>query len=168
MVRSKKIIFVSHSLLNQNVMPIGTEKYPGAVKELLELLAESEVGIVQLPAIEVDYNGGINSKPKPKESYDKKPFRDSCKKVSINVIQQIEKYMKENYSVVGILGVEFSPIYGVHQVENGRKFVPGKGIFIEELEREMQKKNFQIPIIGIDLNNIYSSITKVQSLLKFT
>jgi len=167
MARSKRIVFVSHSLLNQNVMPLGTEKYPGAVKELLELLNESEVGIVQLPAIEVDYNGGINSKPKPKTFYENKTFRDQCRRVSQDTIKQIENYLKENYKVLGILGVEFSPIYGVNKIENGRKFTPGKGVFIEELETEMQKKNFQVPIIGIDLNNIYSSITRVQSLLNF-
>jgi hypothetical protein len=64
--------------------------------------------------------------------------------------------------------VELSSTCGVHQVQNGRKNVPGKGILMEEIEKEMQKKNFQVPIIGVNLDNIFSSIEKVQSLLKFS
>jgi len=87
--------------------------------------------------------------------------------MSISIIKQIEKYLKEDYNVVGIVGVEFSPTCAVHRVNNGRKNVPGKGILIEELETKMQKKNFQVPIIGVNLNNVYSSIDKIQSMLKF-
>ena len=76
--------------------------------------------------------------------------------------------MEKNYKILGILGVEQSSTCGVYQIQNGRRSVPGKGIFIEELEKEMEKKNFQVPIIGVNLNNIFSSLEKVQSLLKFS
>ena len=168
MERSKKIIFVSHCLLNQNVRPIGGEKYPGAVKDLLELFAESGVGIVQIPCPQIEFNEGLNRKSKPKDSYDTNGFRLKCQQLSNNIIETIENYLRKNYSVLGILGVELTSTCGVYQIKNGRRSVPGKGIFIEELEKEMQKKNFQVPIIGVNLNNIFSSMGKVQSLLKFT
>jgi len=31
----------------------------------------------------------------------------------------------------------------------------------------MHKKNYQVPIIGIDLNNVYSSVEKIHQLLKY-
>jgi len=168
MERSKRVIFVSHCLLNQNARPLGGEKYAGTVKDLLELFAEAGIGIVQLPCPQLEFNGGLNRRLKTKTAYDTNGYRDFCKKISLNLIEQIERYLKKNYNVVGILGVELSSTCGVHQIETGRKRTPGKGIFIEELEAEMQKKNFQVPIVGINLNNIFSSIEKVQSLLKFS
>jgi len=168
MERSKKVVFVSHCLLNQNVRPSGSEKYPGVVKDLLGLFAEAGIGIVQLPCPHIEFNEGLNRKLKSKTSYETNGYRICCQKISSSIIEEIERYLKEDYSVVAIIGVELSSTCGVHQVENGRRNVPGKGILIEEIEKNMQKKNFQVPIIGINLNNIYSSIERVQSLLKFS
>jgi len=168
MERSKKVIFVSHCLLNQNARPIGGEKYPGSVKDLLEIFAEAGIGIVQLPCPQLEFNGGLNRRLKSKNAYDTKGYRNFCHKVSSQLIKQVESYMKEDYKIIGILGVEFSSTCGVHQVKDGRRNVPGKGILIEELEAEMEKKNFQVPIVGVNLNNIFNSIERVRSLLKFT
>lgn len=168
MDRSKKIILVSHCLINQNVRPLGGEKYSGIVKELLELLSESGVGIIQIPCPQMEFSDGLNRKSKSKDSYDNNGFRAKCQKLSCSVIETIESYLSKNYEILGILGVEQSSTCGVYQIQNGKRNVPGKGIFIEELEREMEKKNFQVPIIGVNLNNIFSSMEKVQSLLKFT
>jgi len=164
---NKKVIFVSHCLLNQNTRPVGNKKYE-AVKELLTIIAESNVGVVQLPCPQVEFNGGLKRRAKSKDAYDTKSYRKRCNKLSLGLLKQIEKYLKENYQVLGILGVEFSSTCGVHQVENGRRNSPGKGILIEELENEMQKKNFQVPVIGVNLNNMFSSMEKVQALLKYS
>ena len=167
MQRGKKVVFVSHCILNQNAKAVGRDKYPGAVRDLIELFAEAGVGMVQIPCPQLDFNSGLDRRPKNKTTYDKKAFRGSCKKLSSSLLKQIETYLQKNYTVIGILGVESSPTCGVQQIENGSKNVPGKGIFIEELETEMQKKNFQVPVIGINLNNMYSSMEKLQSLLKY-
>ncbi len=167
MERSKRVIFVSHCLLNQNVLPVGMEKYPGAVKELLEFFAEAGVGIVQMPDPETEYFG-LDRKPKTKDDYDTKSFRKICRQFSKLILEQIQKYKQKNYNVVGLLGVEFSPTYAVHQITNGTKNTPGKGIFIEELEEEMRKKNFQVPIVGINMNNLFSSMEKLNALIKYS
>lgn len=168
MDRSKKVVFVSHCLLNQNARAKNQEKAPGVIKDIMELFVESEVGVVQLPCPQIVHNGGgINRKFTPTKQIENNGYRKECKKISDSIIKQVESYIKEDYKVVGIVGVEFSPTCAVHRVNNGRKNVPGKGVLIEELENKMQKKNFQVPIVGINLNNIYSSIEKVQALLKF-
>ncbi|MFH0929213.1 MAG: CD3072 family TudS-related putative desulfidase [Candidatus Aenigmatarchaeota archaeon] len=168
MKRGKKIVFVSHCLLNQNTMPVGKASFAGSVKDLLELFAESGVGIVQLECPQMEFNNGLDRRPATKGSYENNGFKQNCQKMSSQVLERIETYMKKDYKVLGIIGVEFSKTCGVHQVRNGRRSTPGKGIFMEELELEMQKKNFQVPMIGVNLNNVYSSIDKIQSLLKFT
>ncbi len=167
MERSKKVIFVSHCILNQNAAPLGSEKYPGAVKEVLHMLSEADVGIVQLPCPSLEFFSGIDREKKPKSFYDTPKYRSYCKKLAKIVIKQIEKYLKSGYRVLGILGVEFSPTCAVYQIENGSKISPGKGILIEEIENEMKKKNFQVPIVGVNFNNIYATIEKLHALLKY-
>ncbi len=167
MERSKKIIFVSHCILNQNAKALGKEKSGGAIKELVELLTQSGIGIIQLPCPQVEFNDGLGRKPKTKSSYDNKEYRAYCRKLSKEILAQIEKYLRADYSVLGMVGVEFSPTCAVHQLENGTRSAPGKGIFIEEFEDEMRKKNFQIPIFGANLNNIFVTTEKLQNLLKY-
>ncbi len=164
MERSRKVIFVSHLLLNQNAAPCGCEKAPGAVKELLELLGESGIGIIQLPDPELECFG-LDRKSKGKDTLDTKSYRTTCRKLAADVLRQIESYMKANYQVVGMLGVEFNPTWAVHQLSNGTRNVPGKGILIEEIEAAMHGKRYQVPIIGVNLNNIFSSAEKLQALL---
>ncbi|MEM5782056.1 MAG: 2-thiouracil desulfurase family protein [Candidatus Aenigmatarchaeota archaeon] len=161
----RKIIFVPHCILNQNVRAIGKEKANGAIKEIVNFLVEAEVGIVQLPCPEIEFDGGLRRQFKAKENY-KENHRNQCKEISLKILNTIKKYLENEYKVLGILGIELSPTCGVYRIENGKKIVPGKGIFIEELEKEMQKKNFQVPIIGVNLNNAYSAIEKLGLLLK--
>lgn len=169
MERSKRIIFVSHCILNQNAKPLGREKSSGTIKELVELFSEAGVGVVQLPCPQLDFNGsGINRKARMKPSHDTKKYRAYCRKTAKLVLKQIEKYLKANYTVLGILGIELSPSCAVYQIENGNRNVPGKGIFIEELEEEMKKKTFQVPIVGVNLNSLYSTIEKIQALLRYS
>jgi len=164
----KKILFVSHCILNQTARATGKQRSNGTIKELMELFSESGVGIVQLPCPEIVYNGVTNRKSKSKTANDTKSYRNSCKKLSDSLLLQIKDYLQKDYNVIGVLGVELSPTCAVHQLENGSKNVPGKGIFMEELETAMRKKNFQVPVIGVNLNNLYSSMEKLQNLLQYS
>ena len=90
MERSKKVVFVSHCLLNQNARALGSEKYPGAVKDLTDMLSEAGIGIVQIPCPQLDFDGtGINRKMKTKESYDSKPYRKHCQNLSNSILIQV-------------------------------------------------------------------------------
>jgi len=156
----KKVVFVSHCILNQNVRAVGKEK---SVKEIVKLFAEAEIGIVQLPCpAEFD---GLERDNKAKEAYNE-VYRKHCREISLEILRSIKKYLDKEYKVLGILGIEFSPTCGVYRIEDRNKIVPGKGIFIEELEKEMQKKNFQVPIISVNINNAFSSLEKLSLLLK--
>ena len=162
----KKVVFVPHCILNQNVRAVGKEKSNGTIKEIVNFFAEAEIGIIQLPCPEAEFDGGLNRQFKTKEAYDKEVYRKHCKEISLKVLETVKKYLDEEYKVLGILGIEFSPTCGVYRIENGKKIVPGKGILIEELENEMRKKNFQVPIISVNLNNVFSTLEKLSLLLK--
>lgn len=162
----KKVVFVPHCILNQNVRAVGKEKSNGTIKEIVNFFAEAEVGIVQLPCPEVEFDGGLDRPLKTKENYNNEIYRNCCREISLKILKEVRKYLDKEYKVVGILGVEFSPTCAVYRIENGNKILPGKGILMEELEKEMQKENFQVPIIAVNLNNIFSTLEKLSLLLK--
>ena len=153
----EKIIFVSHCILNQSIRK---EKF-SKIKELVKLLTESDVGMVQLPCPKIDCNGKFI-----RNENNAKIYKKYCEKTSVFIVNTIKKYLDANFKVIGILGVEFSPICGVYRINNGKKNVAGKGILIQGIENEMQKKNFQVPIISINLNNVFSTLEKIDLLLK--
>ena len=155
---------MSHCLLNQNARSVGTSRYPGPIKELLNIFSEAGVGIVQIPCPHVEFEKGIHRKSKI--TYTSK-YKNECKKLSTSILKQIEAYISKNYKVLGVLGVELSSTCGVRQIKSGSRSVPGKGILIEALEEQMRKKNFQVPIVGVDLNNVYSSVEKINQMLKY-
>jgi predicted secreted protein len=161
----KRVVFVPHCILNQNVRAVGKEKSDGTIKEIVNFFAEAEVGIIQLPCPEVEFDGGLDRQLKAKENYNTF-YRECCREISLKILKEVRKYLEKEYKVIGILGIEFSPTCGVYRIENGKRIVPGKGILIEELEKEMQKENFQVPIIAVNLNNIFSSLEKLSLLLK--
>ena len=51
--RSKKIIILSHCLLNQNSISDGTADYPSQFNEIIELIMMNNIGIIQLPCPEM-------------------------------------------------------------------------------------------------------------------
>ena len=155
----KKVIFVPHCILNQSI-----RNESGTTKQLLNIFAESEIGIIQLPCPEVEFDG-LNREIKAKEFYNSK-YRKHCEELSIKILKDVKRYLDSNYKVLGILGIELSPTCGVYRIRTKKKISPGKGILIEEIEKEMRKNNFQVPIISVNLNNIFSSLEKINLLLK--
>lgn len=152
----EKVIFVPHCVLNPLV-----NKDSRSTKEMIRLFAESEIGIVQLPCPEIEYNGKLI-----KQVNDCKKFRELCKRLSLKVLKDVKKYLEADYVVLGILGVEFSHTCGVHRIQNGGKNTPGRGVFIDELEKEMQKRNFQVPIVSTNFQNMFSTLEKMSLLIK--
>ena len=56
-VRSRKVLFVSHCTLNQNAKVRVIAKFPGAIRPLVELLLDNDVGMYQMPCPEMTYLG---------------------------------------------------------------------------------------------------------------
>jgi len=166
MERSRNVVFVSHCILNQNVLPKNLERFSGAFKEILSLLTEHGVGIIQLPCPEFEFLG-LNRDFRIKRNFTNK-YREKCSLFADSIIDQIRKYLQNNYRVLAIIGVDSSPSCAPMKINNGKRDVLGKGIFVEEIENKMQKEKFQIPIIGISFGSQIESINKIQKLLKYS
>jgi predicted secreted protein len=57
--RGKKVAFVSHCLLNQNVRYLGGATRPAMIDAVVDDLRRRDIGVVQMPCPEVDAWGGV-------------------------------------------------------------------------------------------------------------
>jgi len=146
----RKIVLLSNCILNGNTQ---------SSKELVKFFTDSNIGIVQLPCPKFRFESNVDDKKKCSKLY-----RNYCKELSTKVMCDVEKYAKTECDVLGIVGIEFSANCGVNKFSNGKKGW-GKGIFFEELEKQMEVKKMQIPFLGADMNNVFSTMRKFQVLV---
>lgn len=139
MERSKKIIFISHCILNQNSVVDPLARSKGAYKDIIETIMKNNIGIHQLPCPEFRYLG-MERKPMSKEEYDTENFRIICKDISLDTINIMKEYINSKYEIIGIIGINNSPTCSI----NNRK-----GILMEELLKELEKNEINIPLIDV-------------------
>ena len=133
----KKIIFVSHCILNTaskvvlyNQTDMDAEE--NLRKKFMHKAIDQEVQIIQLPCPEFTLYG-----PKRwghvSNQFDNTFFRDHCRKILAPCIQQLKEYLANEdwFEVLGIVGVDGSPSCGVDYKS---------GIFMQVL-KEILKEN---------------------------
>lgn len=127
--RSRRIMLVSHCLLNENTRYAGGATRPGAVAEVIDELSAAGVGIHQLPCPERLAWGGVlkrhsimlyHSKGRPIYlvrgillkaflCWTDVIYRRLARKVS----RDVADYQRSGFSVTGIIGIGSSPSCGV-------------------------------------------------------
>ncbi|NLY08352.1 MAG: hypothetical protein GXZ11_00405 [Tissierellia bacterium] len=143
MHRSKKILFVSHCVLNQNsvVKPLARAK--GAYRDIVSTIMENGIGVHQLPCPEFKQLG-LNREPMSKVQYSTTEYRALCHICAVETVEIIKHYKSEGYKIMGIIGIEQSPTCSI----SGEQ-----GIFMEELFEEL--KTHGIELSTIDVPTIY-------------
>lgn len=166
MNRSKKVVFVSHCLLNTNSKVKGlSTTYAGAFRPLIESFMTKDYGIVQLPCPELQYMG-LKRWSMTKEQYDFPAFRSFCMKLAENSVAQMKMYQDEGYELCGIYGIDGSPTCGVafsckgfgggcfeHYDSIEEYPLDEKGIFMESLEALIKEYDIRIQFYGINEAN---------------
>ena len=152
--RSGRIAVVAHCILNQNSRVLGLAESSSAIAEIVEFLIRNDMGIIQMPCPELTY-AGILRKSQTKDEYDNTMFRNHCKKIAEEIVEQVQEYSKGKIKARIIIGVDGSPSCGITD----------SGILIEELRSMLKKKGFTVPFYGIryerlseDLNNLEKMI----------
>ncbi|HHF09761.1 MAG TPA: DUF523 domain-containing protein [Methanomicrobia archaeon] len=148
MKRSRKIIFVSHCLINTNSKALTSAKHKAYYEGIVEKILKNDVGIIQAPCPELLY--GVNRPPMNKEFYDTEEYREYCRDIIEYLLEIYKLYSKNRYQILGFVGIEGSPTCGVsktHITVNGEpKKVKGKGVFIEELEKKCKEEGIELKI----------------------
>ena len=138
MNRSKKIIVVSHCILNANAKVRPLAVYPGVLKSVIHQFIENGTGIFQLPCPESSYLG-INRWGMCFEQYDTPKFRRHCRKILEPCLDQIEAFVSAGYEIVGVIGADGSPNCGVNKIPTGLE----GGVISQADTMENQLKNFE-------------------------
>ena len=140
MLRDKKLILLSHCILNQNsvVLPLARSKggFP-----IAKSLLDQGIGIIQLPCPEFKFLGP-ERKPMNKEEYDSPEYRTLCRDLFSPILEDIKKYLAQGYSLVGIMGINESPTCSI---------TGSRGIFMEEIFSMLNGEaiditHFEIPV----------------------
>jgi len=159
--RSKRIVLVAHCVLNQNAKIDGCAHYPGAMREVVELLVASGCGIVQLPCPELVHLGldrqVDRQSPRTIESEDSRvgELMEAsagtlcCRRIAEDSAQLVEEYLRNGFLVVGMLGINGSPTCGVETTWSGGREAAGRGVLIRELDEACRRRGVTLAARGI-------------------
>jgi predicted secreted protein len=153
--RSRRIVLVSHCLLNQSAKVQGLAEYPGVFEPVAAVLFREGAGLIQLPCPEAVLLGPERpAGTDTKEQYDTPEYRETCRTIAGRVAAGAAAYRKAGVAIPCLLGVEGSPSCSVDSVpqlgkDGERVLRPGMGIFMEILGKELEQAGLQIPKVGI-------------------
>lgn len=178
MKRSKKIVVISHCLLNVNAKVEGLAVERACAKKLIQYLIENDYGMIQLPCAEMDMCG-INRWGQVKSQLDHPNYRRRCRELMQPVVCQIEDYISNGYQIEAVIGVDGSPTCGVNRTcigewrgEIGEQYhtmekaasgrmSPEAGVMMEVLREMLRDSNISIPFYALDEESLdYFPINK--------
>lgn len=149
-VRSRKCVFVSHCLLAQGIMAEGiVKKFPGPVRPLLQFCLDHDINIMQMPCPEtLCMSGGLGRAPHGKDWYEQRGLRETSRDIAKGQVKYMASLVDAGYSILAVVGVDFSPACGVSYLNRGRRVVKDQGIYVEELQSMLAEKGLDIPFVG--------------------
>ena len=151
--RSKKVVPIVHCILNHNARIDRFGRYPGAIKEIIEVLMEKGYGIMQIPCPELMIMGlqRANSNEEKLtiiEALGKPENRKICNEIAQATAYQIKEYLDNGFTVPCVIGSDGSPSCGVNITIRGAEKFPGSGVFIQELKKVFAEQNIDVPIVS--------------------
>jgi len=155
-LRSKRMVAVINCVINHNARAETAARYPGMNDEVVDILRKHEVGVIQMPCPEMAFMGLPRTTPPDltiRDVLDTPEGRARCEALSASVVDTIEEFRRNGYSVLAILGGDVdSPGCAVPAPS---KWVGGKapeggwGVFTKALLSELHRRGIRIPIRGI-------------------
>jgi predicted secreted protein len=139
MHRKKKIIIVSHCILNQNSVVHPLARAKGAYTAIVKRILDNEIGLIQLPCPEL-LHLGEDRPPTTREEYDTPEFRSLCKTLLHNPMMQIKEYQHHGYEILGILGINESPTCSL---------LKERGILMDEFKSALDDLKITLPVLGV-------------------
>jgi uncharacterized protein YbbK (DUF523 family) len=141
--RSRKVVFLSHCLLNENTRYLGGAGRAGGVVEIVKPYLERGIGIVQLPCPEEQAWGGVVKRRLVAfygtEASVRYRLRNMLlplmllytrwvyRRLARQVATQVEDYLASGFTVLGIIGIDGSPSCGVHRTVDVKRALAAFG-----------------------------------------
>lgn len=175
--RSKKVIFVSHCILNINVRYLGGAFRKSGINEIIDEIQKNNIGIIQMRCPEKEAWGGV-TKPyswlslKIKSSFIVKTFypvfmwrtKLIYRKIAKKVVKDMQNYQNSGFEIIGIVGISASPTCSISKTIDGRKFLDYlSNKKVDDIKRE-NLNDFCIKGALVDGNGLY--ILELKRILK--
>jgi len=123
--RSKKIVCVSHCIINCNNKFPGYADVPGAYTAFIIPILQAGIGIYQMPCCEVLGWGGVHRRhiieDLDRDNLDQewiKNYHKLCAEQAMQTADRIEDYVTNGFRVLGIIHVQDSPTCGLDHVDS--------------------------------------------------
>ncbi len=170
--RSKKVVLAVHCLFNQNARIDGCAYFPGAMGQAARVLAQSGVGVLQMPCPELTYlgldrrrHGG--RKIGIREALSLKKGQAACRKMARGVVYQVKEYRRHGFEVIGAIGNDGSPACGVNRTHyRATGPGPGPGAFIKVLRKELAREGIKLDFIAIRDHAWKENVRRIKQLLR--
>jgi predicted secreted protein len=145
--RSKKVVFLSHCMLNQNARMINCADFPAMFEPLLDYLKNSKMGIIQMTCPEL-YCLGLG-RFDVRVGLESPAGNDRLQRLIDDVVFTIQEYQFQGFEILGILGKEGSPSCGVTRTWLDERQQDGQGVYVRELKKRLAAEELEIPVIGV-------------------
>lgn len=170
-MRSRKFVFIPFCLICQAFQAKSIVRYSshGVIKPIVEELIERDINLVQMPCPESRFGGyekGLKRNPKGIEYYDHPEFRNLCNKLASETTNIIKAILSNDYEIVAILGIEYSPSCAIKYQYTRKGTVHRPGIFMEELKKLLGKEQIEIPFVGISRRSTRKSLREMKELFE--
>jgi uncharacterized protein YbbK (DUF523 family) len=138
---SRKMVWMSHCLLDQNVRFPGIAVAPGALEELIKPLIDKGIGLEQLPCAEYKGWGGINRMKVVEWDRNEKAdwivgFGDLCQRLAKDAVDDMEDAVKQGYQVLGVIAANSSPSCGITRTMDFPGFMPKMAGMMAEVKMD--------------------------------
>lgn len=141
MKRNKKMLLVSHCLLNQNAVVKPLARAEGAFNDLVRIILEENIAIYQMPCPENDFLG-LARLPMSYEDYQMEAYTTLCSHLANRVAEEVQRYIDDAVEIVGMLSIGESPTCS----QGGQR-----GHFMEALKEKEHLKTLR----GLDIPEEY-------------
>lgn len=150
-VRGRRFVAVIDCILNQNARDCGAARFPAMNFELLQLCYEYHVGVLQTPCPEIAALGFKRARESGEtihDALDTVRGRRCCADIASAVVDRIEIYRAEGYTLLAILGGNpRSPGCAVHECPDGLRI--DSGVFMKALQAELRTRNLEAVFKGV-------------------
>ena len=167
--RSRRFIFIPFCLICQAFQAQGIVRHGhvATIKPIIEEILRHEVNIIQMPCPESQlggYEDGLKRGPKSISKYDTPEFREICQHSASEVAGMIKAILANNYEIVAIMGIEFSPSCSVKLQYSNKGVFHQPGIFIESLKNQLATEKIEIPFLGINRRGMKKALKELEQL----
>ena len=145
--RSRKVVFLSHCMLNQNARITTAADFPAMFEPLVAWLKEHEVGIIQMPCPELRVLG--LGRVTVREGLETEEGQAHLHQIIDDLIYEIKEYQFQGFDVIGILGKQGSPSCGVTRTWLDGRQQDGIGVFVRLFRQRLGDEQLDVEIIGV-------------------